>query len=200
MKSLARISVSLIAALLLVSCGGSSAPKNQIATPSGAINLSNEAIVLFNAFGTDGGDDRDMIKVFLQKEGTVENDYYIYSPKSGGGHVPSIHRLKPGRYVFLLMSDDILLKLQEPLPIFTFDPARDIPLTPIEVKAGDVIYAGNLLVEGLTRSPVRSRSDGLSRGVNFEILDRSDLARQALEKYRPELAPKMQTRLIEVLP
>ena len=196
-SSFVRVCILLTASFFLIACG-SSAPRNPIPSPVGQFNQANEALVLFSAYIDDGDGDRDMVKVYWQKEGTTQNQYNLYSTK-GDTDRPFTHRLQPGRYVFIMISADILAQPQEPLPIFTFDPARHIQLTPIDVKAGDVIYVGNLLVRNLCcgqtllgRIPARS-------DVSLSIVDRTDKAREALQKFYPAQVDSLETRLIEVL-
>lgn len=198
MSHLVRVSFLIIAGLLLAACGNA-APKNPIAEPVGAFNPSVEALVLFNAFIDEGAGERNWVKVYLQKEGTTQNQYYLYSAK-GDTEQPSIHRFKPGRYIFIMVSEDILTKPQEPLPIFTFDPERHIQLTPIDVKAGDVIYAGNLLVHNLRYKQVILGRIPSDSGIRFEIVDRTDKARNLLQRAYPDQAEALETRLVQVLP
>ncbi|PCJ70222.1 MAG: hypothetical protein COA62_06345 [Rhodobiaceae bacterium] len=192
-----RVFVLLTMSSFLAACG-SSAPKNPIPSSVGQFNAANEALVLFNAYIDDGDGDRDMVKVYWQKEGTPQNQYNLYSTKVDTDR-PFTHRLQPGRYVFIMISADILARPQEPLPIFTFDPARHIQLTPIDVKAGDVIYVGNLLVRNLCCGKTLLGRIPASSNVSLSIVDRSDKAREALRQYYPAQVDSLETRLIEVL-
>lgn len=198
MSYFVRVFFLLVTGIVLAACGNA-APKNPIPEPVGQFDPSTEALVLFNAFIDEGDGDRSWVKVYLQKEGTTQNQYYLYSAK-GDTDQPSIHRFKPGRYVFIMLSEDILTKPQEPLPVFTFDPARHIQLTPIDVKAGDVIYAGNLLIHNLRYKQVVLGRIPSDSNIRYEIVDRTDKARTLLQRAYPDQVENLETRLIDVLP
>tara|TARA_R110000824_G_scaffold118960_18_gene272562 strand:- start:94064 stop:94648 length:585 start_codon:yes stop_codon:yes gene_type:complete len=192
LKALKRI---LFAAMLvgLSACGGGGPPANPIPTASGKIDLSKEALVYFKVNKDYGSGKLGFIKFYIQKEGTSQIRDYICGKDN---RIPIAERLAPGRYVFVLMSGNIIATPVEPVPVVTYDPSKGIPLTPIDVKAGDVLYLGNVLVSGIGKKTAIGRADS----VVYTVEDHSDLAKKSVAEYYPELASRLQTRLIKVLP
>lgn len=180
------------ALLAFLAACGSSAPKHPIKEPTGQIDPTREAVILMSAFAKDGAD-LDLVKIYLQNESSTANHYYIFSEKAADKEF--FVRLPPGRYKFIIVSRDILAQPREPLPVKPYDPATGIPLSPLDVKAGDVIHAGRILVSGLGGSAVTGRNDK----VKYEIIDRTPAAKSALEQHAPDLVSKLETKLIQVV-
>ncbi|MDO8290053.1 MAG: hypothetical protein Q7T44_12620 [Parvibaculum sp.] len=190
-------SVFLTITLLgLTACGGGGhqGPANPIPQMTGAFDPSKEALVFFKAVEGEDAEDASLLKIYIQKEGTSQIQEYICADPEN--NAPIAERLAPGRYLIVVVSGNILATVTEPVPVVTFDPAKGLPLTPIDVKAGDVLYVGNIFVDGINNNAARGRADG----ITYKVEDHSDLAKQAVTTYYPDQASKLQTKLIKVLP
>lgn len=146
-----------------------------------------------SAFALEDGT-YDMVKFYLQREDSTQNQYYLFSDKNTD--IEFVQRMKPGRYKFIIFTDELLVQPREPLAVTPFDPQKGIPLTPIEVKAGSVTHIGRILISGIDGGTVASRAPG----VSYQVIDRTDAAKASLQKRYPDLVPKLETKLIEVLP
>lgn len=77
-----------------------------------------------------------------------------------------------------------------------FDPENDIPVLPIVIKPGEVLYLGTLYVDGIRHNAV---VEGKSPSIVYKVMDEKDAILEKLNKEYPQYSSQLQTRLFELV-
>ncbi|MBL4601299.1 MAG: hypothetical protein JKY84_00995, partial [Emcibacteraceae bacterium] len=106
-----------------------------------------------------------------------------------------VFHIKAGKYyISMLAASEVVLNTEARDP--QFDINSSIPVMPIEIKAGEVIYLGTLVANGILHDSIMTRKNDI---VTFEVHNESDSAKSELGIIYPEFADKMQIRLFELV-
>lgn len=163
----------LIAMIALAGC----APKNMIRMGDD-INPSMEGAVVFKIYGEKGSggyESSDMLQVFLRKEDSQD---FTFTTSSDEGY--SITRLPPGAWYFSALVANHIALPKGPFASNKYSDSNPLPLTKFTVKAGEVVYVGDLIASTIKRN---QSIDGRTVGVTYRVVDNEKEAQSDADKY-----------------
>ena len=155
----------------------------------GGPNFADEAIVVFKLYGKGRSmKDNYYVQTVFQEIGSPT--HFVRFP-SNKKH--EVFHIKAGRYyISLLAASEVVLNTEAKVPLFKND--TSIPVMPIDIKPGEVVYLGTLIAEGIRHNQIMTRKDD---AVSFSVVDEFDLAKKELEEKYPDDAHKLQSKLFE---
>lgn len=128
----------------------------------------------------------------MREEGSQRHFYFYGSEtRQVAFHVPA------GTYSFVHFSPRRFMPVREPLLDLPYSPTQSIPVRPITVRAGEVVYLGDLLVHGIGFEDVVAAN---RPGVAYSLTLDEGGARERLEKDYPGSSARMVTRPFEIEP
>ena len=183
-------SFSVICPLLTVLFAASSANASGAAGP----DLNKYGIVVFSVVT----ESRAFFKpidldayVLLQMEGQrqYKSDYLKRKQHY------AVH-LEPGRYFFTaIKSSGFITRTKRYATLEPWNPVRNIPIKPITVQPGEVIYLGKLRVKGLQNDQIVHSMTG----HKYEVLRDLEAAKAALERTYPHRSTEF-IRMLQIRP
>jgi hypothetical protein len=188
-------SLVVAAMLLLSACAG---PSANLIRPSLNGPTTEEAIVVMKLHGTGPGvlfgigQGRWGLHSAMREEG-AQRHFYLYGSKSE--HV--VFHVPAGRYSFVHFSPDDPVMVGEPLLDLPYDGRSNIPVRPVDLRPGEVVYLGELTVHGIRFEQVVSSN---TPGITFSVSADENLARAAVEKRYPGRSGQLTLRRFEIEP
>lgn len=186
----------MLALLMFVTVAACSGPSpNMIRISEEMIEQNETAVVVLRVngrgpglFGT-GETDRSLFTAL--RAVNSQQHFYMWDKY----HDVQIRHVKPGRYQFHSFTYGDMTMVAEPLTEMEYDPNVHVPVRPFEVKAGEVVYLGTLVVNGVYHErPIYAGDEKAS----YRVESNEQEARAALEDKMPGMAAKMETRLLVV--
>jgi hypothetical protein len=162
--------------LIRSSQGGPSAAESVV-----VLKLHGEGPGILFGIGTGGWG----LNSAMREENT-QRHFYLFGSETRymAFHIPA------GTYSFLHYSPRHFIVVQEPLLDLPYSPTASIPVRPITVPPGKVIYLGDLTVHGIGfEQVVTANQPGVAYSVDFN----EALARAAVDKAYPGRGAEMTT-------
>ncbi len=196
MKNFIQLIVLTVLTALLTACGGGhQEPKLSIKNMNDLQSRGKAVVVLSSQSSTlatygavlKGGMDTSWSP--KDKKSAFDFKNLLMTTAYNTKDTPKIAELRPGTYNLLefhYTSSNIKTSNAAGM--------RGLPLASFNVKAGEVVYLGNIRVHTITKL------FGSSKGFDLLIENDQARARAYLAKQAPELAAKMKTRLIKISP
>lgn len=181
-------------AAVLAACATPS-PNMIRATPA---PTAGDAIVVLKLAGTGPGILFGMgpkgwgVNTAMREEGSQRHFYfYGFEDRPVAFHVPA------GTYSFVHFSPRHFMQVREPLLDLPYDPRASIPIRPVTLAAGEVVYLGDLTVHGIGFEDVVA---GARPGTSYSLAIDEAAARARLEMDYPGSVPRMTTRPFQIEP
>jgi len=187
-NSFIKILTLILLSVLLSGCLGSG---NTLKPSENGPDLNMESIVVFKLYGKSRNmKENYYVETVFQEIGTP--NHFIRFPSNKKNEV---FHIKAGKYyISLLAASDVMLNTGTENP--QFDQTSSIPIMPIELKPGEVVYLGTLIANGMIHNSVTTRRDDI---IDYEVRDESEVAKTELMEAYPTHAEKMQVRLFKVV-
>lgn len=173
-------------------------PSANVIRPSEKGPAANEGIVVLKLAGTGPGIMFGLgpkgwgLHSAMREEGSQRHFYFYGSEtKQVAFHVPA------GTYSFVHFSPRRFMPVREPLLDLPYSATQSIPVRPITIRAGEVVYLGDLLVHGIGFEDVVAAHRA---GVTYSLALNEAAARERLEQDYPGSSALMVTRPFEVEP
>lgn len=163
----------LIAMFIVAGC----APKNLVRMGD-EINPALEGAVVFKMYGETGYgsyEPGDMLQVFIRREDSQD---FRFTTSSNEDY--SVTRLPPGTWYFSALVANHIAMPRGPFPSNKYSESNPLPLTKFTVKAGEVIYLGDILLSKIRRNQSIS---GRTRSLSYRIVDNEKGAQADADKY-----------------
>lgn len=165
---------------------------NQIKPSENGPQISQEAVVAFNVYGKGPGGMKEKysIQSVFQEVGTEK---YITTFTSIED--PEVFHIKAGTYfIKLLVASDVVIPTG--LGIGQYDMEKNIPVMPIEIRPGEVLYLGTLYVDGLRHN---AQVWEKKPNVTYKVIDEYEKILDELNKKYPQYADQMKVRLFKII-
>jgi hypothetical protein len=163
----------LITMFIVAGC----APKNLVRMGD-EINPTLEGAIVFKMYGERGYgryEPEDMLQVFLRKE---DSQQFKFTTSSNEDY--SVTRLPPGTWYFSAAVANHIAMPRGPFQSNKYSESDPLPLTKFTVKAGEVIYVGDILLSKIRRN---QSINGRTGGLSYRIVDNEKAAQADADKY-----------------